>query len=269
MLHEVSLRKNVIKVDLTHDYYGAEYWNKISNRTYEPDTVSFIENQCNENVDFFDIGTANGAMSLLAAEQGAQVFAYEPDPVIYKVAERNFSLNPLLQQSIKIQNIALSAENGTTEFGLSSDKTVLSSIVTTSGNDKNERIRIESLVDELHKFHNDQRRRLVIKMDIEGAEWKILQNEFCLEALKFHQTLLLLAVHPGFYRPFKKGFWLFNPIRYKFWQLRNYKESLNTYAMLSSKATVMRTNLNPIQRGRVFAALILVGYYEFVIDFNS
>jgi FkbM family methyltransferase len=270
MLHKVNLRKTTVNVDLTSDYYGSEYWDKISNRTYEPDTVGFIEDRCDENTDFLDIGTANGAMSLLAAEQGARVFAYEPDPVIYKVAERNFSLNPDLLSSIIIQNIALSSESGSTDFGSSSDNTVLSSIVTTGGcAQEAESIKIESLVSEIFKIHSDSNRKLVIKMDIEGAEWKILQNQKCLDALRAHKALLLLAVHPGFYRPFKQGFWLFNPIRYKFWQLRNYQESLNTYVMLSARATIKRTNLNPIQRAKVFAALILVGYHEFIVDFSA
>lgn len=270
MLHKVNLRKTTIEVDLTNDYYGAEYWDKISNRTYEPDTVGFIEDRCNENTDFLDIGTANGAMSLLAAEQGAQVYAYEPDPLIFKVAEKNFSLNPALLNKIKLQNIALSSESGTTEFGTASDNTVLSSIVTAGGGSHETNvIKIESLVSELIKRHNDPNRKLIIKMDIEGAEWKILQDQKCLNELKAHKAMLLLAVHPGFYRPFTRGFWAFNPIRYKLWQLRNYRESLHTYEMLSGRATIKRTNLNPIQRGRVFAALILVGYHEFIVDFNA
>lgn len=270
MLHKVNLRKTDIEVDLTNDYYGAEYWDKITNRTYEPDTVGFIEDHCDKNTIFFDIGTANGAMALLAAEQEARVFAYEPDPVIFKVAERNFALNPALLSHIQIQNIALSSENGSTTFGSASDNTVLSSIVTAGGESKKaQAIRIESLVDELAKYHNNSNRKLVIKMDIEGAEWKILQNRSCIEALSKHNALLLLAVHPGFYRPFTRGFCMFNSIRYKIWQLRNYRESLNTYSILSSKALITRTNLNPIKRARVFAALILVGYHEFIVDFGA
>jgi FkbM family methyltransferase len=269
MLHKVTLRKTKIEVDLTNDYYGAEYWDKITTRTYEPDTVGFIEDHCDKTTDFFDIGTANGAMALLAAEQGAQVFAYEPDPTIFKVAERNFILNPHLLGQIKIQNIALSSQGGSTSFGSSSDNTVLSSIVTAGGDfQKIQSIKIESLISELSKHHNDSNRKLVIKMDIEGAEWKILQNRACLEALSNQNALLLLAVHPGFYRPFARGLWMFNAIRYKLWQLRNYRESLNTYSMLSLHAIVMRTNLNPIKRARVFAALVLVGYHEFIVDFD-
>lgn len=270
MLHHVNLTKTSIKVDLANDYYGEEYWDKISNRTYEPDTIGFIEDRCDENTDFFDIGTANGAMSLLAAEQGARVFAYEPDPVIYKVAANNFSLNPTLSSSINFQNVALSSASGFTTFGAKSDNTILSSIVTSGvSSQQTEIIKIESLVNELAKNHNDSSRKLVAKMDIEGAEWKILQNIDCLDALKSHNALLLLAVHPGFYRPFSKGFWIFNALRYKVWQYKNFRESINTFNLLSSRAVIRRTNLNQVHRARVFATLILAGYHEFIIDFNS
>jgi FkbM family methyltransferase len=270
MLHSVNLRKSSITVDLTNDYYGAEYWNKISNRTYEPDTVGFIEDNCDENTDFFDIGAANGAMSMLASEQGARVFAFEPDPSIFKVAEKNFSLNPKLSNRITLQNLALSSMPGSTSFGSASDSTVLSSIVTSGGDSiKTEEVIIESLEQALSKNHDSLDRKLVIKMDIEGAEWKILQSPICIDALKNHKALLLLAVHPGFYRPFVRRSQFLNPVRYKFWQLRNYQESINTFKTISSRAIIKRTNLNPILQAKVFAALTVVGYHEFIIDFRD
>lgn len=270
MEHTVKLNNALIQVSLTNDYYGIEYWNKVSNRTYEPDTIGFIEDNCDANTDFFDIGTANGAMALIAAIQGSQVFAYEPDPTIHAVAERNFELNPSLACTIELKNIALSSTPGKTTFGLSADNTVLSSIVTTGITATSTReILIESLASEVNRIHSDKHRKLILKMDIEGAEWRIIRDVDCLETLKKHNALLLLAVHPGFYRPFIRRKFAINSIRYRIWQLRNFRESISTFNKISLNAKVFRTNLNQVNRPVVFATLILAGYHEFIIDFRS
>jgi len=270
MIHNVTLRSHTVQVDLTDDYYGKEYWDKISERLYEPDTVGFLEDRCDSDTLFFDIGTANGAMSFIAASKGSHVLAYEPDPTIYHVAKRNFELNPPLSQNIKLQNIALSSARGRTTFGSSADNTVLSSIVTAgSANTPIKEIVIESLVDEIDRNHTGSERKLILKMDIEGAEWRIIQDDNCLETLKKHNALLLLAVHPGFYRPFIKKKYAINSIRYRVWQFRNFRESINTFKVISKRAQVTRTNLNPINRPAVFATLILAGYHEFIVDFTS
>jgi DnaJ-domain-containing protein 1 len=39
-----------------------------------------VSKNSNPEVDFMDIGAANGAMTILAALQGARVKSYEPDP---------------------------------------------------------------------------------------------------------------------------------------------------------------------------------------------
>lgn len=270
MIHTVTLRSHSVQVDLTNDYYGREYWDKISERLYEPDTVGFLEDRCDSSTQFFDIGTANGAMSFIAASKGAEVIAYEPDPTIYEVAKRNFELNPSLSSKIKLQNIALSSTRGRTTFGSSADNTVLSSIVTAGSADISTReIVVESLVDEINRNHSDKNRKLILKMDIEGAEWRIIQDVNCLETLKKHNALLLLAVHPGFYRPFIRRKFAINSIRYRIWQFRNFRESISAFNAISQNALVMRTNLNPINRPIVFATLILAGYHEFIVDFAA
>lgn len=269
MKHKVYLRNQVIEVELKNDYYGAEYWDKISARKYEPDTVGFLEDHCNSNTDFLDIGTANGAMAFIAASLGAKVYGYEPDPIIFEVARENFSLNPSLGSRISVQNIALSTQEGQTTFGNQADSEVLSSIVTAGFENQTSRIiKIASLVTEVDRIHKDYSRRLVIKMDIEGAEWRIIQSKSCLQALKNHSALMLLAIHPGFYRPLKSRIGLFGGARYFFWQLANFRESIKTFNSISEYATVQRTNLNPIFRARTFALLVLAGYYEFVISFD-
>ena len=109
--------------------------------------------------------------------------------------------------------------------------------------------------------------KVIVKMDIEGAEWRILGDDKCLRAMKKVNATMLLAVHPGFYRPHKKYFRGLNRISLEIFRIRNFLESLRTYNNLSKYATIQRTNLNPINNAYLFALLITAGYHEFIVEF--
>ena len=259
-----------IEVELDGDHYGREFWEKISARQYEPDTVGFIEDRCDSKTDFMDIGAANGSMTLIAASQGARVASYEPDPKIHRVVLQNIFLSPSLAPLIRLQNKAISAESGTIQFKKNSNAGVLSPIVFTGhDNPIGTDVEVLSLSAEIEAFHSDKARKLVIKMDIEGAEWLILRCKNTLEVLKKNNAMLLLAVHPGFYRPFVPRLRGVDKIALTLWKIRNYRESLAIFGLLTQYASVQRTNLNPIVDKQQFAALTLAGYHEFIIDFSA
>lgn len=270
MLHRVQLRNLEVTVDLEGDYYGKDFWEKVSSRKYEPDTVGFIEDRCNQNTDFMDIGAANGAMTLIAASMGSRISAYEPDPRIHRVVEQNIHLNQAIQNLVNLQNKAVSSVKGKLNFINGEDSSVISSIVFT-GHDASSSTEIDicQLEEEIEHFHIDKSRKLIVKMDIEGAEWKILKSDKSLNSLKMNEATMLLAVHPGFYRPYVPKFRGVDRIRLILWQVRNYRESLEVFSKLTKYATVQRTNLNPISRKHQFAALVLSGYHEFILEFRN
>ena len=256
------------QVDIRDDFYGEKFWKRISNGTYETDTIAFIENNCDAMTDFLDLGTANGAMMLIAAAQGANVYAYEPNPVIFEVARKNKELNLNLSDKIEISNAAVSSESGEMDYQASVNSNVLSAIVFTGKTfSYQKKTSVLSLSEELDRIHQNNKRRVVIKMDIEGAEWKILSSIPTVLSLKKHGSLLLLAVHPGFHRPFKKRLRGYDKLLISFWYARNYKDSKDAFALLSAHGKIYRTNLNQVNSGKEFARFILVGYHEFVIDF--
>jgi FkbM family methyltransferase len=270
MIHKVCLKSRDVSVELDGDYYGSEFWEKISSRRYEPDTIGFLEDRCDNQTDFMDIGAANGAMTLIAANVGSRVSSYEPEPRIYRVVSQNVMLNPVLGQQILVQNKAISVDNGILQFKKDRDSSVLSPIVFT-GHDATNSVNIDvlSLSDEIEKFHVDKSRKLIIKMDIEGAEWRILKSRKILSALGANEATLLLAVHPGFYRPFVPKLRGLDKFLLGVWKLRNYQESVETFKLLSKFASIQRTNLNPIDNKRQFASLISAGYHEFIVEFQS
>lgn len=110
---EISLQieNQSIRINVSNDYYGVDFWKSVEASKYEPDTLDFIRRRTDKESDFMDIGAANGAMTLIAAIQGARVIAYEPDPQIRKVLQRNVELNDQ-NWNISISGAAISNFNG-------------------------------------------------------------------------------------------------------------------------------------------------------------
>lgn len=269
MLHSFQYNGEAFTVELQDDFYGPDYWDRVSRSEYEPDTLDFLKRNCGQGTTFMDIGAANGAMTLIAAKLGSSVFSYEPDPLMYRVTKQNVSLNAFSVGSVTLINRALAAKDGELSFTKGSNSNVLSDIVF-SGNrsEENLKVAINSISSEVAKIHNVGT-KLIIKMDIEGAEWGILSDLPTLRTLAEHQATMLLAVHPGFHRPHKKIAPVIDRLFFEIWRARNYFEAKSLFTKLSQFATVKRTNLNPISNPKMFAGLCLVGYHEFVIEFNK
>ena len=155
-------------------------------------------------------------------------------------------------------------------FKVGSNNQVLSEIIfsgTHLAQDK--KIRINSIVDEIKAITKDKKKSLVIKMDIEGAEWRILSDDKVLRALHEANATMLLAVHPGFQRPFKKIAPVINRISLEFWRTRNFLDSYKIFKKISTYGKISRTNLNPLHNPGVFSMLTILGYHEFVIQFGE
>lgn len=264
---QINLSGTEIEVHLENDYYGSEYWKRIESNTYEPDTQGFVISNSDSETDFMDIGAANGAMSILAALQGARVKSYEPDPTIFSVLKKNIESNPKFCDLVELSESAVSDVNSEILFQKNSAPEILSSIIFSGSTQTTHKVNVKSLIDEINSFNTNSSRRLVIKMDIEGAEWKILRNLHVLRTLASHNATLLLAVHPGFSRPMPSIAKKFLIARIP-WLIMQAKESVKLHANLSKFATVKRTNLNTIENKFKFALLIVAGYHEFIINFN-
>ena len=185
-----------------------------------------------------------------------------------RVLRRNVDLNPNINDKIKVSNCALAAKEGETEFSKGSNSSVLSSIVFSGNrNERETKIKISAISDELKSLYKSGS-QIVIKMDIEGAEWGILRDQATLQSLHTHKVKMLLAVHPGFHRPHKKIFPGINRVSFEIWRMKNFIESYRLFTELSKVATVKRTNLNPVINAKMFAAMCLADYLEFIIDFN-
>jgi FkbM family methyltransferase len=215
-----------------------------------------------------DIGAANGAMTLIAGKLGARVFSYEAAPHIFSIANRNLRLNPELLNNVQIVNKAIGRDAGTLIFSSFSNPKILSSILFSSNVDSQIPIEVIPLDLAIKEFHEDDR-NLVIKVDVEGAEWEIFKNLGLLTALKSSQALVYLAIHPGFHRPLKRKSFLPKKMRKIIWQIRNGIDTYRMFNSLRSIAVIKKTNYEVIRNPKNCVMLMFGGYLEFILDFRG
>jgi FkbM family methyltransferase len=251
------------------DFYGDSYWQAVSSKAFEPDTMAFLESNLNSRTDFIDVGAATGAMSIIAGKLGSRVLSFEAVPRVYEIAKAHIDSNPEIRSRILMRNCAISSQPGTLELGRNSDPNVLASISNEEPNDlESAKVPIVSLIHEIDSFHQ-QENKLVIKVDIEGAEWKLLSDKKTLKGLSRHNAQVLLAIHPGFNRPFKALPLGLTFLTKKYWQLQNLVIAYRFFRTLLKVATIQRTSLDKIPSTKKCLLLMFGGYFEFILNFKE
>ena len=56
--------------------YDHTFWDKVESGSYEPDTLFTLKRHVSPHVVFFDVGSAVGVMTLVAASLGAKCISY-------------------------------------------------------------------------------------------------------------------------------------------------------------------------------------------------
>lgn len=266
-IRKVIYKGHEFKVDTNGDHYGTEFWNHLEDRLWEPDTLDFLEREITSSTVLLDIGAANGSICLVGASLGAKVIAYEPNPTVFQVCKNNLVLNPNIDGRVELKLAAVSGYEGSLTFEAGKNSSVITDISVGLHSDSMTVIPVLNLSTELEHLSGAYK-KLLVKMDIEGAEFEILHNEVVLKSLKKSGAKLLLAIHPGFYRPVK-SFTFFKGIRNKIFILRNLLEAIKLFKEISNYAEIYRTNLNPVKSARIFGLLVIASYHEFIIDFSN
>lgn len=267
MNRTIKILSRPVQIDTANDYYGEGFWDKVTRNQWEPDTLNFIQTHCNSETHFMDIGAANGVMTLAAALSGSSSTSYEPDPIIFKILKENVSLNPELAKLITLDHSAVSDVAGKLKFCAESDPEVLTNIIFRERSFEPVEVDVKSIKTEINRIALTGK-KVVIKVDIEGAEFKILRSLDVLEVLKSHKVLMLLAIHPGFNRIYQKSK-IHHKLSEKRWQRSNILENRELFQRISLYAQIRRTNLNLVTNFKQFSALANAGYHEFILNFDN
>jgi FkbM family methyltransferase len=139
----------------------------------------------------FDLGMNRAYSSLFFAKNKncLKVFGYEPDVATYEFALYNISLNPALSEKIETFNCGLASKNGTIDFFKITGRDGVNTIdpEKNSAIKKTDRKNMEKSVVSLKKASEefkrilssvDEKVKVFIKIDVEGAEYDILEDLF-------------------------------------------------------------------------------------------
>lgn len=184
------LAQQYLKFDekLPYEYFGAKYSLDLNTSLgarlfyfgdYESEDIKKCLQMLKPGSVFFDIGANIGFYSLSAANQGATVYAFEPNPEAFADLKHNMGFNPELK--IQAFNLACSDREGEIDFTLATDS-AYSSMHDTAYDwqtwkiQKSQQItvpskQIDTLVDELNIEVIDY-----CKIDVEGGELNVLRG---------------------------------------------------------------------------------------------
>lgn len=156
---------------------------------YEVYLAEFFRRLIKSGWSFADVGAHVGQYSLIAAERGATVHAFEPDPQNFACLQRNAMLNNLSR--IVLNPVAVSDRLGESLFRLPSASNTGTGSLTTHLSTSGETVRVKTVTLDDY-FQSRQTFPNLIKLDVEGAELLALQGARYI--LRAHHPLLIIEV---------------------------------------------------------------------------
>ena len=129
-----------------------------------------------EDGSFVDIGANQGVFTLIAAKhlRHGQVFAFEPNPEIYRLLEKNITLNQIENTTTYCAAIS-DGDRDTIELTFDPAHSGAASL--TGGQGKKVPVRAENR-DLLNQFADERSGEILVKVDVEGAEKPVLTELF-------------------------------------------------------------------------------------------
>jgi len=255
------------QVAYSNALYSEHFWDLIEHCDYEPDVLFTLKRKLNSESVFFDVGAADGCMSLIAASLGSKVIAYEPIPRHFNALRKNIIHNDSLVELVNLKQAIVSTDSGYSHLENAQGK-YISSIVYNKEDTDNANVEIVNLINEINLYAKTG--DTLLKLDIEGAEYKILTDLNLLTTLKRHKVVVILAIHPGFFRPinYSKKSALFGAKKILF-ILRNFYDNYNLYKKLAIFGQIRRSNEVVVNSPIKFALLAACGVYEYLIHFDN
>jgi FkbM family methyltransferase len=146
-------------------------WDNLATGVREPCTVEALSRLTDGDV-FIDIGAYIGATALIAASHGATVVAFEPDPVASAELEANVAANP--DFSVAVHRVALSDRSGTRQLTAPYVLGDSMSSIARKSRAKASNRAVEVTVDDVRKWLPEFGAARLVKMDVEGGEYRLL-----------------------------------------------------------------------------------------------
>jgi FkbM family methyltransferase len=186
VLRKISFFKKSQIINLNHFKINLHFKASIDReiflkKEYEPKQINFLTSQFNhDKFDLFlDVGSYIGYYSLYLSNKVKDIYAFEPNIENYKKLKKNISINNL---SIKTFNCACSDFDGNAKIWFT-DANKLGGSSVFDKNDKEinkydyDKIMFEKInVSKLDSLVNVNQKRIIVKIDVERHELKVLEG---------------------------------------------------------------------------------------------
>ena len=163
----------------------------ISGQVWEPDTLKFIRDNCEENGIIFHAGTYFGDF-LPALSECYKVLAYEPSLENYRCAELTILMNELT--NVKLSHMALGEICDSANVQTFNQNNVAlggAAKILPESNKMTERVRITT-IDHERAEHQAWGDISIIQLDVEGYEGEALKG--AIRSLRAQKPILILEV---------------------------------------------------------------------------
>lgn len=185
----------------------VNFWKSHFSRDWEVDTFDFLSRTLRENKTLIDIGAWIGPIALPAAQVVKQCICFEPDPIAREEFKKNIELNNytnIILESRAVSN-SKSLWLGATELGESITRDSC-----TANKFEVDCISVKEIFD---KYNLTEADVCAIKIDIEGHEANLLQDDFLMN--------LNIPMHISLHFEFAQNKQLFIESISKFLQKKN------------------------------------------------
>ncbi|HEY7383290.1 MAG TPA: FkbM family methyltransferase [Beijerinckiaceae bacterium] len=167
------------------------FWDRVEAGRWEPGTLALIDQLVDGGTTFLDLGAWVGPTALYAATRARRVIAVEADPAALDQLKRNLSVNPDLAQRIDIVAGAIDAREGPVTLGARRKAGDSMSSTLLANSEHTWTAAAITPAQLAGRLRPDE--RLVLKIDIEGAEYALLPH---LAPLLDRADAILAAFHP-------------------------------------------------------------------------
>jgi FkbM family methyltransferase len=171
------------------DPSGMSGFYRYYEREYDVPLFDFLDRIISRYRTVIDLGANIGVYTCYFAARVPEVIAFEPDPAPHASVQKNLALNNL--QNVTLHDACVGADNGTVTFySGNSANSGIGSILGGGG------AAIERPLVRLDDVVSPGSGRVLMKMDIEGAEWAALLGATRLLTAPDAPVDILMEVHP-------------------------------------------------------------------------
>jgi len=198
-LEDISFRHHLIRrtVHIRKGRFRVFAWHPISWHLKDACPLSWMLDRIAADEVFFDIGANRGyyALSVLSNVPKARIYAFEPNPIVFRMLEDNIALNGHLGQ-VQAVPFALGERSGTSKLFISKSDSASSFSLSHSeifGNGIEKALEVGILTIDGLVHGGDLPVPRHMKIDTEGFEVPILKG--AQEVLRNHAPILYLEIH--------------------------------------------------------------------------